>query len=364
MPRNTTLAVLATAVLAGGGAGAAVYALAAGGSSKTVVDRITATAPPVASVSNSSSSDMSVGDIYKANEKGVVEVDVTLSGSSSNSPFPGGGEGGTQAEAAEGTGWVYDNAGHIVTNEHVIAGATSVKVAFGDGKTYDATIVGSDPSTDVAVLKVNAPASELQPLTIGDSSAVAVGDGVVAIGDPFGLDDSVSSGIVSAVNREIQAPDNTPIDGAIQTDAAINHGNSGGPLFNLQGQVIGVTAQIESDSDSSDGVGFAVPSNLFKTIADELIATGKAVHPLLGVDPGTATNGVKIVSVESGSGAAKAGLKAGDVITAFDGKAVTSVPVLRAVISAKKPGETVNVTYQRSGSSHTVTVTLGTRPSS
>ena len=365
MPRNTTLAVLAAAVLAGGGAGAAVYALAAGGSTKTVVDRITQTAPPVASVSNSSSSDLSVGDIYKANEKGVVEVDVTLSSSSSDtSPFPGGGSGGTQAESAEGTGWVYDTLGHIVTNEHVIAGATSVKVSFGDGKTYDATIVGSDPSTDVAVLKVNAPASELSPLTIGDSSTVAVGDGVVAIGDPFGLDDSVTSGIVSAVNREIQAPDNTPIDGAIQTDAAINHGNSGGPLFNLQGQVIGVTAQIESDSDSSDGVGFAVPSNLFKTIADELIATGKAVHPLLGVDPGTATNGVKIVSVESGSGAAKAGLKAGDVITAFDGKAVTSVGSLRAVIAAKKPGDSVTVTYQRSGSNHTAKVTLGTRPSS
>jgi putative serine protease PepD len=364
MPKNTRLAVLATAVLAGGGAGAAVYALAAGGSSKTVIDRVTATAPPVASVSNSSSSDLSVGDIYKANEKGIVEVDVTLSSSSDSSTFPGGGGTGTQAESAEGTGWVYDTAGHIVTNEHVIAGATSVKVSFGDGNTYDATIVGSDASTDVAVLKVNAPASELQPLTIGDSSAVAVGDGVVAIGDPFGLDDSVSSGIVSAVNREIQAPDNTPIDGAIQTDAAINHGNSGGPLFNLQGQVIGVTAQIESDSDSSDGVGFAVPSNLFKTIADELIATGKAVHPLLGVDPGTATNGVKIVSVQSGSGAAKAGLKAGDVITEFDGKAVNSVPLLRAVISSKKPGDSVTVTYQRSGSNHTVKVTLGTRPSS
>jgi putative serine protease PepD len=365
MPRNTILAVATAAVLAGGGAGAAVYALTAGGSTKTVVDRITQTAPPVASVSNSSSSDMSVGDIYKANEQGIVEVDVTLSSSSSDtSPFPGGGSGGTQAESAEGTGWVYDTLGHIVTNEHVIAGATSVKVSFGDGKTYDATIVGSDPSTDVAVLKVNAPASELSPLTIGDSSTVAVGDGVVAIGDPFGLDDSVTSGIVSAVNREIQAPDNTPIDGAIQTDAAINHGNSGGPLFNLQGQVIGVTAQIESDSDSSDGVGFAVPSNLFKTIADELIATGKATHPLLGVDPGTATNGVKIVSVASGSGAAKAGLKAGDVITAFDGKAVTSVGTLRAVIAAKKPGDSVTVTYRRSGSNHTVKVTLGTRPSS
>ena len=191
----------------------------------------------------------------------------------------------------------------------MIDGATSIKVTFGDGKTYTATIVGSDTSTDVAVLKVNAPASELSPLSLGDSSNVAVGDGVVAIGDPFGLDDTVTSGIVSAVDREIQAPDNTPIDGAIQTDAAINHGNSGGPLFDLAGKVIGVTAQIESDSGGSDGVGFAIPSNLVKTIADQLIATGKAAHPLLGIDPTSATNGVKVASVESGTGAAKAGLQ-------------------------------------------------------
>jgi putative serine protease PepD len=360
MPRNRTVAVIAAAVLAGGGAGAAVYALAAGGSTKTVVDRVAVPAP-VANVSSSSSSDLSVGDIFTASSPGVVEVDVTLSSSTSTSPIPGGGGSGTESESAEGTGFVYDTLGHIVTNEHVIAGETSVKVTFGDGKTYTASIVGSDPSTDVAVLKVSAPASELMPLTLGDSSTVAVGDGVVAIGDPFGLDDTVTSGIVSALNREIQSPNNTPIDGAIQTDAAINHGNSGGPLFDLQGKVIGVTAQIESDSGGSDGVGFAIPSNLVKSIADELISTGKAEHPLLGVDPAAATNGVKITSVESGSGAALAGLKAGDVITGFDGSSITSVLKLRAVIATHKPGDKVTVTYQRGGSSHTVQVTLGSR---
>jgi putative serine protease PepD len=356
MPRNRVLVAIAAALIAGGGAGAAVYALAAGGSTKTVTDRIAAAAP----VANVSSSALTVGAIYKASAKGVVEIDSTLSGSSSgSSPFPGGGTGG--ASSAEGTGFVYDNQGHIVTNQHVIDGATSIKVTFGDGKTYTATLIGSDISTDIAVLKVNAPASELSPLTLGDSSNVAVGDGVVAIGDPFGLDDTVTSGIVSAVDREIQAPDNTPIEGAIQTDAAINHGNSGGPLFDLAGNVIGITAQIESDSGGSDGVGFAIPSNLVKSIADQLVATGKVAHPLLGVDPAAAANGVKIASVASGGGADKAGLKAGDVITAFDGTTITSVTKLRAVIATHAPGDSVTVTYLRGGSSHTAHVTLGTR---
>src|SRR5581483_2839357 len=142
------------------------------------------------------------------------------------SPFPGSG-----SSSAEGTGFVYDAKGDIITNEHVIDGASSVKVKFSDGSTYKATIVGADTSTDVAVIHVDAPASKLHPLTLGDSSKVAVGDGVVAIGNPFGLDGTVTSGIVSAVNREISAPDNSPIVGAIQTDAAINHGNSGGPLL-------------------------------------------------------------------------------------------------------------------------------------
>jgi putative serine protease PepD len=248
-----------------------------------------------------------------------------------------------------------------VTNEHVIDGATSVKVSFGDGKSYTATVVGKDTSTDVAVLKVDAPASELSPLALADSSTVAVGDGVVAIGDPFGLDDTVTSGIVSALDREIQAPDNSPIDGVIQTDAAINHGNSGGPLFDLTGKVIGVTAQIESDSGGSDGVGFAIPSNLVKSIADQLIANGKVAHPVLGVIPTPAANGVKITSVESSSGAKKAGLEAGDVITSFDGTPITSVTKLRAAIATHAPGDSVTVTYQRGGSSHTVHVTLGTR---
>src|SRR6185295_6200997 len=153
------------------------------------------------------------------------------------------------------------------TNQHVVDGAQSISVRFANGKTYSAKVVGTDPSTDIAVIKVDAPASALRPLTLADSSAVEVGDGVIAIGSPFGLEQTVTTGIVSALHRQITAPNNFTIDNAIQTDAAINHGNSGGPLLDLNGKVIGVNSQIESDSGGSDGVGFAIPSNTVRSIA-------------------------------------------------------------------------------------------------
>src|SRR6266545_2902811 len=179
--------------------------------------------------------------------------------------------GGASTQQAEGSGFVYDADGHIVTNEHVVDGATSVKVRFWNGKTYTARVVGTDSSTDLAVLDVDAPASQLFPLSLGDSSKVAVGDNVVAIGSPFGLEESVTAGIVSGLHREMTSPSNFTIDDSIQTDAALNHGNSGGPLLNARGHVIGVNSQIESDSGGSDGVGFAIPSNTVKSIASQLI---------------------------------------------------------------------------------------------
>ena len=199
-----------------------------------------------------------------------------------------GGSGGTQQ--AQGSGFVYDEQGHVITNQHVVDGAQSVKVTLSNGKTYDATVVGSDPSTDVAVLDVDAPASALEPLELGDSSQVEVGDGVIAIGSPFGLEQTVTSGIVSALHRQITSPNDFAIDNAIQTDAAINHGNSGGPLLDLSGHVVGVTSQIESDSGGSDGVGFAVSSNTVKRIADALIANGSVDHAYLGVATQTSTS--------------------------------------------------------------------------
>jgi putative serine protease PepD len=359
MPRknaNTLAVAVAAAALAGGGAGAAAVAFTHGSSHPATV----AAAPAAAGVANvASTSSLSLEQIAKQSTGSVVEVDSTLTSSQSQSPFGGGG--GSSTQSATGTGFIYDSDGHIVTNEHVIDGASSVSVKLADGSTWKATIVGSDISSDLAVLKIAAPVSKLTPLGLADSSAVQVGDGVVAIGNPFGLDGTVTSGIVSAVDREITAPDETPIEGAIQTDAAINHGNSGGPLFNLQGKVIGVTAQIQSESGGNDGVGFAIPSNTVRSIADQLISTGKAAHALLGVNVKTASNGVAVANVEQGTGAASAGLKAGDVITTVGGTKVASAERLRAVIAAHAPGDKLSLEILRNGKSSTVNVTLGAR---
>ncbi len=344
-------AALAAVAVAGGGVGAGAVALTHHSQSAGPV----AAAVTVTPAANAASATLSVAELAKQSLPGVVEVDST--GISSQSPYPG----GSSSTSAEGTGFVYDSSGHIITNEHVIDGANSVHVKFSDGSTAAATVVASDISSDIAVLKVNVATSKLKPLALGDSSALVVGDGVVAIGNPFGLDGSVTTGIVSALDREISAPDNTPIEGAIQTDAAINHGNSGGPLFNLAGQVVGITSQIQSDSGANDGVGFAIPSNTVKTVVEQLITSGKVAHPLLGVRIGTAANGVSVASVESGSGAANAGIKTGDVITAVNDAAVTSPEQLRTIVAAHKPGDVLTVEVRRSGQTKTLRVTLGSR---
>jgi putative serine protease PepD len=350
MPSNRIVALVAAAAVVGGGAGAAITTLSDGGGSARTT---TVTTPAGANVANA---DLTVGQIAKDATKSVVEVDATTSGGSQSFPF--GDNGGS---AAEGTGFVYDTKGDIVTNQHVISGAGTVKVKFSDGSTYTASVVGSDSATDVAVLRVNAPSSKLNPLTLADSSKVEVGDGVVAIGNPFGLDGTVTSGIVSAVGREISSPDDTPIEGAIQTDAAINHGNSGGPLLDLRGEVTGITSQIQSEGGGNDGVGFAVPSNTVKSIAAQLIANGKAEHALLGVTPTDTANGVRIATVKSGSAADDAGLKQGDVITAVGSTKITSSAQIRAIIAGKQPGDGLTLTIRRDGSSKTVQVTLGAR---
>jgi len=236
-------------------------------------------------------------------------------------------------------------------------------VTFWNGKTYGATVVGTDPSTDLAVLKVDAPSSVLYPLTVGDSSKVQVGDSGVAIGSPFGLAETVTAGIVSALHRQMTSPNNFSIDDSIQTDAAINHGNSGGPLLDSQAHVIGVNAQIESDSGGSDGVGFAIPSNTIKSVATQLISSGKAAHAYLGVELGSNGAKARVVSVRTGTPAAKAALRAGDVIVSLGGTKIATSDDLRAAINSRKPGDHVSVTYTRNGKRHTVSVTLGSRPS-
>ena len=247
----------------------------------------------------------------------------------------------------------------------MVADASSISVEFADGATYDASLVGADPSTDVAVVKVNAPSSELTPLQFGDSSAVQVGDAVVAIGSPLGLDETVTSGIVSALNRTITSPNNFAINDAIQTDAAINHGNSGGPLLDLQGQVIGINSQIESDSGGNDGVGFAIPSDAVKSVANTLIAGQTVQHAYLGVQVGDSSSGTgaQVTTVKSDTPASKAGLKAGDVITAIDGATVANADDLTAKINAHKPDQKVTLKVTRNGKSLSIEVTLGVRPS-
>jgi putative serine protease PepD len=351
------IAVTAVAVLVGAGLGAGAYALFNTGSDTTVVRQVHVTQS--LQTADKSGSALSIGSIYRLAHKGVVKISITSGGGgSSSNPFDQG------SQQAQGSGFVYDTRGDVITNQHVVDGAQSITVTFWNGKTYPARLVGSDASTDTAVVRVDAAAALLHPLTLGESNAVQVGDGVVAIGSPFGLQETVTSGIVSALHRQMTSPNNFTIDNSIQTDAAINHGNSGGPLLNMAGRVIGVTSQIESDSGGNDGVGFAVPANTVRTIANRLISTGKAEHAYLGVElQDVAANGARVSQVVPGKPAAKAGLQTGDVITSFAGKKITSTDELRAAVDAKHPGDTVSVTFTRGGAQRTVTVTLATRPS-
>jgi putative serine protease PepD len=340
-PRTPLLLSLLAAACIGAGGGAVAYSVLSDGGS-TVVRQVTVqNTQPVAN-----GSPMSVNSIYKRAYRGVVEITVRSTGAS-----------------AEGSGFVYDSSGNIVTNQHVVDGEQSISVKFWNGKTYTAQLVGSDSSTDLAVIKVNAPASQLFPLTLGSSSKVVVGDPVVAIGSPFGLEETVTAGIVSALHRSIDSQTQFSIPDSIQTDAAINHGNSGGPLLNAQGQVIGVNAQIRSDSGDNAGVGFAIPSDTVRSIAGQLIANGKAVHAYLGVSLDATATSARVARVQPGTPAQNAHLRAGDVVTSVDGTTVDSAEALTRAIDSHKPGDTVTVKIRRDGKDVTAQVKLASRPS-
>jgi putative serine protease PepD len=294
--------------------------------------------------------------------------------------------------SGEGSGIILDTQGRILTNNHVISSATasgSISVVLSDGRAYPATIVGADAATDLAVIKLNSVPSGLKPATLGDSSAVKVGDPVMAVGNPLGLSDTVTTGIVSALNRPVSANDSEGSDpfgggttsepvvtNAIQTDASINPGNSGGALVDSGGRVIGVTSSIASLSSGSGqsgsiGLGFAIPINEAKQVADELISTGKVQHAYLGVtlsDDSVALDGAQreaaiLRSVAAGTPAAKAGLKTGDAVIAINGRPIDSSTSLIGTIRGIKPGTQITLTIVRDGKSQQVTVTLATRPS-
>jgi putative serine protease PepD len=288
---------------------------------------------------------------------------------------------------------VISKAGYIITNYHVIAGANKERVSFSDGEDLAAHVVGKDPSTDIAVLKVDAKSRALKPLPLGNSDALQVGDAVVAIGNPLGYTRSITSGIVSALGRPIYAPNGFQIDHVIQTDAALNHGNSGGPLLNAQGEVVGVNSQIASSggSDANIGIGFAIPINTVREVVGQLIQSGRAQHAFIGIGAQPLTpdvaklfhlpieHGLLVQSVCGGSGAAKAGIRAGtkkvtvagetwtiggDIITKVDGVSIESIDRLRDLVQRKRPGDSLKVELYRGNERSTRTVKLGQQPTS
>ncbi|HEY7732838.1 MAG TPA: trypsin-like peptidase domain-containing protein [Gaiellaceae bacterium] len=381
----TQVAALAVVGLLGGGAallGAAVFG-AFDGRTTTVLQ----TEPVSAAIPAASGGGLSVNEIYRRSAPGVVQIN-TRSDSSSGDAL---GQFGGPPQQALGSGFVIDRNGHIVTNYHVIDGADEIDVSFSNRDTLQATIVGSDPSTDLAVLKVDAGSRALTPLPLADSDRVQVGDEVVAIGNPFGLERTATAGIVSALQRAVTAPNGYSIDHVIQTDAPINQGNSGGPLLNTRGEVIGVNSQIETRSGGNVGIGFAVPSNTVKNVVAQILQNGQVDRAYLGiyaraVEPELARlfrlpvdAGLLLESVEDGSAADRAGLEGGteqvvvsgesyrlggDLIVAADGERVASVEALRDVLAARKPGDTIELQVYRDGKKRTVTVELGRLPTS
>ncbi len=375
-------ALVATAVLGGLVAVGAVALLGGGldGSTTTVVTETAA--PTRTQAAPSAVGAMSVNEIYERAASGVVQIN-SQSGNVSGAD-----------QQALGSGFVVDKNGHIVTNYHVVQGANEIRVGFSNRDTVEAKLVGSDPSTDIAVLRVNVDANALTPLPLGDSDRVRVGDPVVAIGNPFGLDRTATAGIISALQRLITSPDpRFSIDHVIQTDAPINKGNSGGPLLDAQGEVIGVNTQIETGGVSTGnvGIGFAVPAKTVKNVLGQILSTGHVEHPYLGITGKPITpdvyeayrlpveEGVLVESVAKDSGAAKAGVMAGDtevvvsgdtyilggdVIVAADGKKVSSIEELRDAIASHEPGDKIKLQLYRDGDRTSVTVTLGRRPAS
>ena len=384
-------AALAAASLLGGLVALGGVALTGdlGGGTTTVVRTSPA---PTAAAQVALDKGLSVREIYSRAAPGVVQItstDNSVQDTPRLSP-PNAPE--APSQQALGSGFVIDKAGHIVTNYHVIEGADTIEVSFSNQDTLRATLVGSDPSTDLAVLRVETSSRSLTPLDLGDSGEVRVGDPVVAIGNPFGLARPTTAGIVSAVQeRTITAPNGYPIDHVIQTDAQINSGNSGGPLLNDRAEVIGVNSQIAPAQGSSGnvGIGFAVPSNTVKEVVAQLVATGRVDRAFLGIGGATVNAelarvfrlpvdaGVLVEVVGDGTAAARAGLKAGttstvvagesytlggDLIVAVAGKRVASLEELRDVLADHKPGKTVKLQIYRGTREQTLDVTLGRQP--
>jgi S1-C subfamily serine protease len=349
------------------------------GDSSTVVQR---QAPMTEQASDDSDGGRTVRDIYASEGRGVAFISAQGVSSEESSPF-----GTPQEGEATGSGFVVDEDGTILTNAHVVEGADSVTVSFEDGgKEIPAEVKGVDTSTDLAALKIDpSQVEDLEVLPLGDSSKVEVGDPVVAIGNPFGYSRTVTTGIVSGLQREIVAPDGFQINDVIQTDASINPGNSGGPLLDAGGRVIGINSQIATGGgQGSVGIGFAVPVNTAKELLPQLREGGEIEHAWLGVQMSDVNadvakeldlpvdHGALVVEATQDGPADDAGIEGGDsttgqggdVITAIDGKTIDTSDDLASAIAAKKPGDTVEIEYYHDGEKQTAEVELGERPSS
>jgi S1-C subfamily serine protease len=389
-PRSILPVALASGVIGAGvvvGA-AAIFDLGANDKTTTVVQQ----APlATADASQKASSALTASDIYRRDAPGVAFITSQIVQRAPSSPFDFGMP-QVQQGTATGSGFVLDKDGTIATNAHVVDGATKVTVRFGDGASHSAQVLGIDKSIDLALLKIDPKGVDLHPLALGSSKGLQVGDPTVAIGNPFGLDRTLTTGVVSALQRQIKAPNGFTIDHVIQTDAAINPGNSGGPLIDASGRVIGINSQIEtggSGSEGNVGIGFAIPIDTVRARIAELKKSGTVRYAYLGVSTTTidqsfagllpVKSGALIQTVSAGGPAAKAGLKGGDIqaqvggqpvalggdiITNVDGKTVTSGDQLQSLISGHKPGDKVRISYVRNRRTHTVTVTLTTRPAS
>ncbi|MDQ2622464.1 MAG: trypsin-like peptidase domain-containing protein [Actinomycetota bacterium] len=357
------------------------------GKNETVHRTITNAAP-----ASSNDGQGLVNEIYERDGSGVGFITASGVSSGSSSPFDPYGQ--SQGGTATGSGFLIDGDGHMVTNNHVIDGASKITVTLGDNdNVYEAEVVGADASTDLALLKVDAPSDAMHPLTLGDSENLKVGDPVVAIGNPFGLDRTVTTGIISALQREIQSTNNYSISNVIQTDAAINPGNSGGPLINSEGEVIGVNSQIATGSSGGGnvGIGFAVPAATVKDVVGQIMDTGEVKHAYLGISAATVTpeiaealnldvdQGALVQLVQEGEPAAEAGIKGGktevtvgaqpvmaggDVITEVNGEAVSSMDEVVAAVNSAAVGDELELTVNRDGETKQIKVKLGERPDS
>jgi len=361
-------------------------AIGGGGSDRTVTTIQNAAATTKTVADTTSSGGESDEALYESTSPGVVEIKATINGSgTAESATPNGygqevpegfgGEGaggyGREPEAGEssatGSGFEVDDEGTVVTAAHVVDEASSVKVILQDGTTRSAEVLGVDDASDIAVIRFDPEGAELHPLDLADSSALKVGASVAAIGAPFEYAWSFSTGIVSGLDRTIEAPNGFTVAHAIQTDAAVNPGNSGGPLLNAEGEVIGVVDQIATDgsADQSSGVGFAVPSNLVASELAQLEAGESVEHPYLGVATATTSesvDGAQVAEVVQGSPAAEAGVEQGDVITELDGETIGDSEDLVAAIAEHQPGDKVTLEVKRGSDSTALKVTLGAQP--